>query len=114
MTQILTMNNRQSYFQRVYEVVARIPAGKVTTYGAIASCLGSAKDARMVGWALNAASLMNLPCHRVVNKTGILSGRNRFTGDVMRERLQQEGVPFTDEFTVDIQNCFWDPANKNL
>lgn len=100
------------YYQLVYEVVAQIPTGKVSTYGAIARHLGIASGARMVGYALNNTGDRNIPAHRVVNRNGELTGRAHFPDDTMRERLQQEGVTFVDEYTIDIDAHFWDPANK--
>ena len=62
--------------ERVYAVVARIPPGRVTTYGWIARAIGAPRAARMVGWALHAShERPDLPCHRVINRNGELSGR---------------------------------------
>ena len=97
------------YYDRVYEIVKQIPEGKVTTYGAIARYLGVASGARMVGYALNNAIDKPIPAHRVVNRNGELTGRSHFPGDTMRERLEQEGVSFVDDFQIDIDNHFWDP-----
>lgn len=103
-------NSRDDFYERVFDVVARIPKGKVTTYGAIASYLGVASGARMVGYALNGSGKENIPAHRVLNRLGELTGRIHFPDDTMRERLQQEGVTFVDEYTVDIDRHFWDPV----
>ena len=68
----------------------------------------------MVGYALNqlisSSEHKHYPAHRVVNRLGQLTGRAYFPDDTMRERLEQEGVTFTEEYMVDIQNHFWDPA----
>lgn len=103
------MAQTDDYYDRVYEVVARIPRGKVSTYGAIARFLGIASGARMVGYALNNTGETNIPAHRVVNRNGELTGRSHFPDDTMRERLQQEGVVFVDEYQIDIEAHFWDP-----
>ena len=50
----------ESFFERVYSVVRKIPEGKVTSYGAIANYLGTPKSARVVGWAMNALSLIHI------------------------------------------------------
>ena len=101
---------RSDFFQRVWDVVAEIPAGKVTTYGHIAEHLGAKRSARMVGWALRAALPAGLPCHRVVNRRGALTGRLNFeTPTVMEERLRSEGVTFTDEGEVDLDRHLWIP-----
>ncbi len=100
------------YYQRVYKVVEQIPMGSVTTYGAVASFLGIASGARMVGYALNKVAETNIPAHRVVNRNGELSGRAYFPDDTMRERLKQEKVTFVDEYQVDIDRHFWDPNEE--
>jgi methylated-DNA-protein-cysteine methyltransferase-like protein len=109
------MNSNSDYFERVHAVVAQIPFGKVTTYGAIAQFLGLQSGARMVGWACNVGTsdpLNPLPFHRVVNRIGLLSGRHHFPGDVMRERLLDEGISFVNEFQVDIGLHFWSPVTE--
>ncbi|MDZ7694223.1 MAG: MGMT family protein [Balneolaceae bacterium] len=102
-------DTQEDFYDRVYNLVTQIPKGRVTTYGAIASYLGVASGARMVGYALNNANLSTIPAHRVLNRLGELTGRAHFPDDTMRERLQQENVEFTDEYTVDIEKYFWDP-----
>jgi methylated-DNA-protein-cysteine methyltransferase-like protein len=63
-----------NFFEKVYEIVRQIPYGKVTSYGAIAKALGSARSARMVGWAMNAShTIKDVPAHRVVNRKGLLT-----------------------------------------
>lgn len=101
------------FVQRVYELVAHIPRGRVTTYGRIARALGSPRGARMVGWALNSCpSELVLPAHRVVNRNGVLTGALHFGyPDVMRTLLLDEGVTFVDEMTVDLDQHLWDPAD---
>ena len=102
---------RSDFFERVWSVVADIPAGRVTTYGHIAEHLGSRSAARTVGWAMNAAVGSGLPCHRVVNRNGALTGKRHFeTPTVMEERLRSEGVAFTDEGTVDLDEHLWVPG----
>jgi methylated-DNA-protein-cysteine methyltransferase-like protein len=101
------------FYTRVYEVVAQIPMGKVTSYGAISKYLGVESGARMVGYALNNYLAGNLgyeiPAHRVLNRIGQLTGRAHFEGDTMRERLEQEGVEFKEEYTVNFEKHFWNP-----
>ena len=107
--------NRDDFYQKVYDVVAEIPYGQVTTYGAIAGYLGVRSGARMVGYALNGLISKEgeeYPAHRVVNRIGQLTGRAYFPDDSMRERLEQEGVEFTEEYTVNIEKHFWDPPEN--
>jgi len=99
-----------SFFERVWSVVAQIPPGRVTTYGDIAEALGRRGAARTVGWALNEAAGTDLPCHRVVNRNGVLTGKRHFeTPNVMKERLRSEGVAFVDEDRIDLASYRWDP-----
>ena len=115
---VLTMthnNNNKDFFVRVYEVVALIPKGRVTTYGAIARHLGIGGSARLVGWALNKTLSESgrqsglLPCHRVVNRTGELTGKAWFGSDVMEQLLRSEGVSFDSQGRVDMKQHFWEP-----
>lgn len=104
---------QSDFFQKVWEVVAQIPFGKVTTYGLIAEHIGLRSSARTVGWALNAAAGSDLPCHRVVNRFGALSGRRHFEGPfVMEERLRSEGVTFTDDGCVRMDLHLWKPGDQ--
>ncbi len=112
----MTQNNHnKDFYVRVYEVVARIPEGRVTTYGAIARHLGIGGSARLVGWALNKTLSESgnqsglLPCHRVVNRTGELTGKAWFGGDFMEQLLRSEGVRFSDKGRVDMMRHFWEP-----
>ena len=108
--------NQKDFYSRVYEIVESVPTGRVTTYGAIAGHLGVKSGARMVGYALNqliiSSGHKHYPAHRVVNRLGQLTGRGYFPGDTMRERLRQEGVLFTEEFTVNLDKHFWDPSES--
>ena len=71
----------ENFFERVYQIARQIPEGRVTSYGAIAKALGTARSARMVGWAMNAShNLDDVPAHRVVNQKGILTGKHHFEG----------------------------------
>jgi methylated-DNA-protein-cysteine methyltransferase related protein len=104
------------FFTRVYEVTKLIPCGRVTSYGAIARYLGTARSARMVGWALNNSHSLPgfVPAHRVVNRNGLLSGKHHFGGsNVMKELLESEGVRVEDDRILHFEELFWDP-NREL
>ncbi|PKD44691.1 MGMT family protein [Rhodohalobacter barkolensis] len=105
---------KNDFNEKVYKVVDHIPAGRVTSYGAIAGFIGVKSGARMVGYALNQLADQPteaaVPAHRVVNRLGQLTGRAYFGGDAMRERLEQEGVTFSEDYTVDMEKHFWDPS----
>lgn len=107
------MPETDDFFERVWAVVAQIPTGRVATYGDIAEYLGRRSAARTVGWALNAAAGSGLPCHRVVNRNGELTGKRHFeTPHVMEERLRSEGVTFVDDARVDLEQHRWQPGEE--
>ncbi|MEO5984687.1 MAG: MGMT family protein [Ferruginibacter sp.] len=106
-------DNRRHFFLDVYDVVRLVPPGRITTYGAIATFLGTRLSARMVGWAMNAAHNANppVPAQRVVNRNGMLTGRLHFpTPTLMEELLLKEGVLVNEETIVNFKELFWDPS----
>lgn len=106
------MNDKQNFFESVYEVARRIPYGRVTSYGAIAKYLGAARSARMVGWAMNGATAQeDVPAHRVVNRNGLLTGKHHFGGStLMQQLLENEGIEVRNDQVVNLSRYFWDPA----
>lgn len=88
-------------FDKVYDLVASVPKGKVTTYGAISRLLSI--DPRVVGFALHAnKDPKNIPCHRVINSKGEISSRYAFGGPgVQKQMLEIEGVEFDTKNKVD-------------
>jgi len=108
------MNSDDPFFQKVYQVVKQIPPGRVTSYGAIARCLGAPGAARMVGWAMNQSHSHPefVPAHRVVNRNGLLTGKHHFDGpDLMRELLENEGAVIEDDRILNFREMFWDPSS---
>ena len=102
-----------NFFEKVYQVTSLIPAGRVSTYGAIARYLGSARSSRMVGWALNNCHSMGefIPAHRVVNRTGVLTGKHHFgTPGAMKQLLENEKIEVEDDMVVKFDELFWDPC----
>jgi methylated-DNA-protein-cysteine methyltransferase-like protein len=107
--QLETLN----FFEKVYEVARLIPYGKVTSYGAIAKFLGASKSARMVGYAMNGSVDKDVPAHRVVNRKGLLTGKNHFDGThIMQQLLESEGILVVDNQIQDFDKVFWDPAKE--
>ncbi|NLB56062.1 MAG: MGMT family protein [Lentisphaerae bacterium] len=100
---------KTGFFERVYEIVGKIPKGKVATYGQIAIMLGEPGKAKIVGWALHSNPYRGkVPCHRVVNRFGECSGSFAFGGiDVQRGLLENEGVEFDEEGRVDLKRFLW-------
>jgi methylated-DNA-protein-cysteine methyltransferase-like protein len=104
-----------SFFEKVYQVVKMIPHGRVTSYGAIAEYLGSRGSARMVGWAMNAShsAKENIPAHRVVNRKGLLTGKQHFGAPtIMQQLLESEGIEVMDDQVVDFEKHFWSPIKE--
>ena len=105
----------ESFFELVYEVARQIPKGKVTSYGAIAACLGTRLSARMVGWAMNGAGKVKpkVPAHRVVNRIGLLSGKHHFSPPgSMEKQLRKEGIRVKNDKIIDFDKYFWDPVKE--
>lgn len=101
-------DGRHRLFKQVYELVARIPEGKVmTTVGA--SVLGGCRSARYVGYAMASVPCGHgLPCHRVVNRAGEMAPGSTFGGAGNQRRLlEREGVGFLDNGRIDLVNCLW-------
>lgn len=99
-----------TFFNDVYEVVKLVPEGRVTSYGAIARYLGAAKSSRIVGYAMNgAATLTDVPAHRVVNRVGVLTGKHHFGAGRMQKLLEKEGIKVKNDQVVNFKEKFWDP-----
>lgn len=95
------------FFQKVYEIVARVPAGKVVSYGQIAAYLGYPRSSRMVGWAMHSAP-SGIPWQRVVLKSGKLPFDNSISIDSNQyDLLSREGVTFREDRTVNMEKHLW-------
>ncbi|SUZ75546.1 uncharacterized protein METZ01_LOCUS28400, partial [marine metagenome] len=105
---------KSQFFQDVYEVVKLIPKGRVTSYGAIARYLGTTKSARVVGWAMNNShTLNNVPAHRVVNRDGLLTGKNHFSHpNEMKNLLESEGIKVQKDKIINFNSYYWDPIKE--
>ena len=105
----------ENFFEKVYTIAKQIPEGRVTSYGAIAKALGTARSARMVGWAMNAShNREDVPAHRVVNRKGLLTGKIHFDGtNLMQQLLENEGIQVVDNQIVDFEKVFWAPEIEN-
>lgn len=101
-----------TFYDNVYDVVRQIPPGRVTSYGAIASYLGTKGSSRMVGYAMQASTSAQppVPAHRVVNRQGLLTAKFHFGGNLMQELLEAEGIKVKEDQIQDFKSVFWDPA----
>lgn len=96
--------------EQVYELVKKIPTGRVASYGQIARMVGKPRNARFVGFALHSNPQPGIiPCHRVVFKDGSLAPGFAFGGpDAQRILLEKEGILFLDDGRVDMEQCSWE------
>lgn len=103
----------EGFFEKVYKVATLIPYGRVTSYGAIANYLGATGSARMVGWAMNGSGNKDVPAHRVVNRSGLLTGKHHFHGtNLMQQLLESEGIEVIDNKIQNFEKLFWDPMKE--
>ena len=98
-------NKTPSFFERVYKIVAKVPYGRVISYGQIARMLGHPRAARTVGWALSVCPEA-LPWQRVVKADGSIAGGG--FAELRRTMLVEEGVKFRVDGRVDMDACEWD------
>lgn len=98
---------------RIFALVQACPAGRVTTYGWLAKAVGYPRGARMVGWIMNEAT-QGVPAQRVINSKGELTGSWAFgSPERMRQLLENEGIVFSEQGSVDLKRYGWDP-NRDL
>ena len=101
----------EAFYERVYAQVRQVPPGTVCT---IAELAGYPRAAREVGLAMSRVQrAWNLPCHRIVNAKGTLAPSYAFGGKAnQRKLLEDEGVTFLDEDTIDMKRHRWPPSNE--
>jgi methylated-DNA-protein-cysteine methyltransferase-like protein len=101
------------YRERVYEIVRRIPRGRVMTYGQIAYILGKGYTPRTVGFVMHSANESKIPWQRVINSQGRCStGRIVLPSDMQQRLLQREGVKFDARGRCDLQTFLWHPEQE--
>jgi methylated-DNA-protein-cysteine methyltransferase-like protein len=103
----------KDFFEQVFQVARLVPCGRATSYGAIAKYLGSARSSRMVGWAMNLShsQISPVPAHRVVNRAGVLTGKNHFADpEQMQRLLESEGIVVIKDQIQQWDKVFWDPS----
>jgi methylated-DNA-protein-cysteine methyltransferase related protein len=99
-----------SYRERVYEIVRRIPVGRVMTYGQIAEILGEGYTPRTVGFVMHAADEEKTPWQRVINSQGACSTAGIvLPPDKQQRMLEAEGVVFDARGRCDLGRYRWTP-----
>jgi methylated-DNA-protein-cysteine methyltransferase related protein len=105
---------QSDYRARVYQIVRRIPRGRVMTYGQIAELLGEGYTPRTVGFVMH-ASPSGTPWHRVLNAQGACStGRVVLPHDKQQRLLELEKVVFDKNGRCDLQTFLWIPRDHEL
>lgn len=99
-----------SYYDKIYELVRRIPAGRCASYGHLALLSGRPRAARVVGSALRLCRDPSVPCHRVLRSDGSVTCA--FPPGLQRAMLEAEGVVFTSGGRVDWSRCRWDGGQR--
>jgi len=101
------------FTEQVVEIIRRIPAGKVITYGIVATSAGNHCGARQVARILHSSSeKFNLPWHRVVNIEGKVSPRKSMSHLTQRQLLENEGVVFNNRDKIDLSQFLWIPESS--
>ena len=104
-------SSEKNSFELVYDIVRRIPRGRVATYGQISQMLDGRYSPKFVGWALHAIPEGgdDIPWHRVVNAKGSVSTRQvlGYAPDLQKHLLVEEGVEFDDADRCDLERFRW-------
>ena len=114
---MLSKPEKDELMQAVYDIVSRIPFGRVTNYGAIAAAVGYPNLSRMIGQIMKGSGnhTEKLPCHRVVNSQGFLSGKEGFGhSGQMQQLLEAEGVIIKNNKITNRKAVFWYPMKEIL
>ena len=102
------------FSQDVYDLVARIPEGRVMTYGQVAALCGHPRAAIIVGQIAHWGPL-ELPWQRVVNKKGGLAAGYTTGGREAHKRdLEAEGIEVSPDYTVDVESLLWWPPENDV
>jgi methylated-DNA-protein-cysteine methyltransferase-like protein len=102
--------DEKSYRRKVYDIVNKIPPGRVMTYGQIADILGEGYTARTIGYVMHAADTANVPWQRVINSQGACStGRMTIPINLQQKMLEDEGVVFNEKGKCDLSRYRWFP-----
>lgn len=99
---------QRSFYQRVIDIIKKIPEGHVTTYGRIAKHAGNPQGARQVAYILHSSSRReNLPWHRVINSKGRIALRHKHGFELQKKLLEDEGIISDGKGCIDLQRYLW-------
>ena len=104
-----------NFYEQVFEIARLVPKGRVTSYGAIAKALGAQGSARLVGYAMSNSHAVHpkVPAHRVVNSSGLLTGKFHFSPpERMQQLLEKEGITVENDKVKDFKKIFWNPLDE--
>ena len=106
----MDLTNDKNYQAKVYEIVHKIPSGKVMTYGQIAEILGDGYTPRTIGYVMHHADTEKVPWQRVINSQGACStGRMTLPVNLQQKMLEDEGVEFSKKGRCDLNIYRWFP-----
>lgn len=107
--------DKEVFVQAVYDIVCTIPAGRATSYSAIAKAIGYSNLSRMVGRVMGEcdSAETGIPAHRVVNSQGLLSGKDAFgSSGEMQKMLEAEGITVVNDKIKNWKAVFWNPLTE--
>lgn len=108
----MRLADETGYRQKIYDLVRKIPRGRVMTYGQIAEILGEGYTARTVGYVMHGADAENVPWQRVINAQGKCStGKITLPVDLQQSILESEGIAFSPSGKCDLNRVLWSPPS---
>jgi methylated-DNA-protein-cysteine methyltransferase-like protein len=107
---LMVYQSHSIFYQKVINVIRKIPRGRVATYGQIASYAGNNRAARQVAYILHSSSgKEKLPWHRVINSKGKISLKPRHGYELQQQLLESEGIVFKNDDSIDLTEYQWIP-----
>tara|TARA_Y100001934_G_scaffold281231_1_gene390274 strand:+ start:255 stop:578 length:324 start_codon:yes stop_codon:yes gene_type:complete len=101
------------FYERVWAWVRQVPAGRVVTYGQVATALGSPRAARAVGYAMYGVQDADVPWQRVINAKGRISNGGQLARpELQRQLLLREGVEFGPDGEIELARFQWWPEAR--
>ena len=104
-----------NFKDKVIEIVKKIPSGKVTTYGTVATLAGLPRGGRLVGGVLHFNSeKKDLPWQRIINRNGFISTNcPEHMKKLQKALLQQEGIEVSKDFMINLDKYGWFPTSSS-